>query len=190
MNTKQRTILLATVLVLFAVVTRIMTVEQNIWNFAVIGAVSLFSGAIFRNKAIAFVLPLVAYLISDLYIEFTKGNGFYDASQFFVYGAMLVTVFFGTKMKSAKWYNVIGFSVLSSVSFYLISNFGVWFAGFFPSKYVMYPTNLTGLIDCMIAGIPFYKNTFASDLIFSVVLFGGYAAYVKASKQSKVLASA
>lgn len=190
MNTKQRTILLATVLVLFAVVSRILSVEQSIWNFASIGAISLFSGAIFKNKANAYVLPLFAYLISDLYIEFAHGNGFYDASQFFVYGAMLITVWFGTQMQSAKWYNVIGFAGLSSLSFFIVSNFGVWFAGFFPSQYVMYPTTLNGLIDCYVAGIPFYKNTFASDILFSSALFGAYALYVKASKETKVLASA
>ncbi|RQO29905.1 hypothetical protein DBR32_15125 [Taibaiella sp. KBW10] len=189
MNTNQKTIFLATLLVLFAVISRIMSIEQHIWNFASIGAISLFSGAIFKNKSFSFALPLIAYLITDIYLQVTRGTGFYDASQFFVYGAMALIVWIGTKMKRATWYNVIGFAVLSSATFFIVSNFGVWFAGFFPSKYVMYPTTLTGLIDCFVAGIPFYKNTFASDIVFSGVLFGLYAFYAKFTKQTSLLAS-
>lgn len=190
MNNNQKNILLAALLVLFAVVSRIMSIEQNIWNFASIGAISLFSGAVFKNKSFSFAIPLIAYLITDIYLEFTRGTGFYDASQFFVYGAMAVTVWIGTRMKRATWYNVIGFAILSSVTFFIVSNFGVWFAGFFPSKYVMYPTTFSGLVDCFVAGIPFYKNTFASDIVFSGVLFGLYSVYAKLSKQHSLLTSA
>ena len=165
----------ATILVLFAVLTRVLSAEFSFWNFAGLGAISLFSGAIFKNKPFAFLLPLVAFLLSDLYLEFKNGTGFYDASQFFVYGAMLLIVWLGAKMKQRKPLTILGFSVAASLVFFVVSNFGVWVAGFFPSNFSMYPTTIEGLVQCFTMALPFYKNTFASDVLFSGVLFGAYA---------------
>jgi hypothetical protein len=36
----------------------------------------------------------------------------------------------------------------------------------------MYPTTLTGLIACYEAAIPFFRGTAASDMFFSLAMFG------------------
>jgi hypothetical protein len=59
----------------------------------------------------------------------------------------------------------MGAALTSSVSFFLVSNFGVWAA------YNMYPKTLPGLISCYVAGIPFYQHRFAGDLLFTAVFF-------------------
>jgi hypothetical protein len=57
----------------------------------------------------------------------------------------------------------------SSLSFFLISNFGVWAGG------RLYPNTLAGLAACFTAAIPFYQNQVAGDAFYTLALFGGYA---------------
>ncbi|HYE24524.1 MAG TPA: DUF6580 family putative transport protein [Clostridia bacterium] len=60
---------------------------------------------------------------------------------------------------------VAGASLASSVSFFLVSNFAVWMA------WEMYPKTLNGLAMCYAAAVPFFRNTVASDLMFTAVAF-------------------
>jgi hypothetical protein len=69
----------------------------------------------------------------------------------------------------ALWCVGLG-SVLSTVQFFLISDFGVWVA-----ENSMYPPTLTGLLDCYIAGLPYIRNTLAGDVCFAALLFGAHA---------------
>jgi hypothetical protein len=62
-----------------------------------------------------------------------------------------------------------GAAMASSVLFFLLTNFGMWlFSGF-------YPLTSAGLIACYVAAIPFFQNTLAGDLVFTGLLFGGFA---------------
>jgi hypothetical protein len=38
----------------------------------------------------------------------------------------------------------------------------------------MYPHTLTALGACYVAAIPFFQNTVAGDLFYTVLLFGGF----------------
>ena len=60
-------------------------------------------------------------------------------------------------------------AIASSVLFYTVTNFGMWlFSGF-------YPRTLAGLEACYVAAIPFFQNTVAGDLVYTALLFGGFA---------------
>ena len=52
-------------------------------------------------------------------------------------------------------------SFISSLIFFIISNFGVWTTGTF------YEPNLKGLIYCYIMAIPFFTNTLLSTILFA-----------------------
>lgn len=166
-----------TVLVLLAVISRIINTETHWYGFAPIVAISLFSGAILKNKAYAYLLPLCAYLVSDLILQFfTATPGFYGISQYFVYGAMALVVLLGTRMKQPKALNILGFSIGGSLIFWIISNLGVFFAGY-------YGLSVHGLATTYLMAIPFYTptgtsmflNAFAGDLLFNGILFGLFA---------------
>ncbi|HTO15731.1 MAG TPA: DUF6580 family putative transport protein [Edaphocola sp.] len=186
MNNSKKLILFCTILVALAVGSRLLTIEMSWYNFASLGAIALFSGAMFKNnKMYALLLPLLAVLASDLIIHFTYGFGFYGVSQYFVYASLLLVVLLGTRMKRVKAGSVFGYSIIASLLFFFISNIGTWFAGFFPTAAVpaLYPTNFAGLIACIEMGIPFYRNTLISDMLFSGVLFGAYSLYQTLAKQ-------
>lgn len=182
---------LVLVLVLSAVIFRIVNVEMGIWyNFSMIGALSLFSGAVLKQRSKAFLVPLFACLISDVYLAFfTDTQGFYGVSQFFVYLAMLPIVWAGSKMKNSKPLTIGAYSIGSTLLFWLLSNFGVWFGNLF----TQYEPGLT-LAATYLRAIPFlqggaaeayatelFLGTLFGDLIFSAYFFGMYAILSKKS---------
>ena len=132
-------------------------------NFAPIAAIALFGGVYFSRK-IALILPILAMIISDLFL------GFYSwRLMAVVYFSFLICVFLGFNLKNhKKWYTVLEYSLLGSVIFYLLTNFAVWiFTGW-------YPKNFEGLIQCYVMAIPFLKNTLLGNLFYASLFFGVY----------------
>lgn len=128
-------------------------------NFTPVAAMALFGGATLNNKRLAYLLPLVAMFISDFIIGF-------HSTMWAVYISFLLTVFIGTKISNnVKPLSVITASVASSALFFIITNFAVWLGSSF------YPQNLSGLIECYIAAIPFFNNSILGDLFYNGILF-------------------
>lgn len=132
-------------------------------NFTPIGAMALFGGAFFGKRALAFVAPLGALLMSDAVLGFHAGMPF-------VYGSVALVVMIGWAIaKRITPLTVAAAAIASSVLFFAITNFGTWLSS------GMYPPSLAGLAACYVAAIPFFQNTLAGDLVFSALLFGGFA---------------
>ncbi len=133
------------------------------WNFAPVGALSLFAGARLRGWK-AWVLPLVLMAITDPLL------GGYSAATPLVYASFLVNVWIGTRLRKTENPLWIGSAALAgSVQFFLITNFA-WLAGS-----SMYPHTFAGVLSCYAAGVPFFWRTLASDIFYSGVLFGLHA---------------
>ncbi len=132
-------------------------------NFAPIAAMALFSGAEMPKRSMAFAIPFAALLLSDAILGFYSGIAF-------VYASFAATVLIGWAVASRKTPLTIGVAAISSsVLFFAVTNFGVWATG------SMYPHSLAGLAECYAAAIPFFRNTVAGDLVYSALLFGGFA---------------
>lgn len=131
-------------------------------NFAPIDAMALFSGAYFGRRSLAFAAPLAAMLISDAAIGFYPGL-------WVTYATLALIVLLGSlALSRISVLRVGGVAIASSMLFFVISNFGVWAGS------GMYPHNLSGLAACYVAAIPFFQNTFAGDLFYAALLFGGF----------------
>src|SRR5438309_4802778 len=61
--------LLALALILLAAALRIV---PHPWNFTPVGAMALFSGAVLKDRHLAFPFPLVALFVGDIFIGFHK----------------------------------------------------------------------------------------------------------------------
>src|SRR6202795_1099828 len=59
--------MLIVAMILFAAIIRIV---PHPWNLAPVGAMALFSGAVVRNRVMAFVFPLLALLAGDFFVGF------------------------------------------------------------------------------------------------------------------------
>ena len=132
-------------------------------NFTPIAAMALFGG-VYLNKKYALILPLAIMATSDYFI------GFYDIKLMAgVYLGLVLVGLIGLLVKNKKnLFTVFGGSVLGSVLFFLITNFSVW------AFYSWYPHTLSGLYQCFLAAIPFFRNTLLGDLFYVAVLFGIY----------------
>ena len=140
--------------VLIAALTRLVPHPPN---FAPITAMSLFAGAYFTRKQLAFIVPLLAMLISDLFL------GFYKIS-IFVYLSFAVITWMGQQQNKVTPKIVL----LGSVLFFLISNLGVW--------RLHYPKTIDGLITCFALAIPFFATSLIGDIFYSVILVFGFSA--------------
>lgn len=144
-------------MILFAAAIRIV---PHPWNVAPVGAMALFSGAVIRNRVVAFLFPLAALAAGDLFI------GFYFLMPV-VYASFLASVGIGLWLRENRTLARLGGVVLvGAAQFFLITNFGVWM--FLNS----YPKSFAGLAACYVAGIPLFWNTLAGDVFFSGILFG------------------
>jgi uncharacterized membrane protein len=129
-------------------------------NFTPIAATALFGG-VYLNKKYAFFVPILAMFISDIFLGF-------HSTMPYVYGSFILTGLIGLWLKNHKnTQNIIGATLLSSVLFFLITNFGVWAGGW-------YPKTLSGLMQSYVMAIPFFRNTILGDLCYTGVFFGAY----------------
>ncbi|HZH88572.1 MAG TPA: DUF6580 family putative transport protein [Chitinophagaceae bacterium] len=174
-------------LIAFAVIFRVFSVEMSWHNVAPLVGISLLSGFLFKRSALAFLIPLAIYFGSDLYLQLTSGAGFYGVSQYFVYGAMALVALLGTFMKKNKPLSVAGFALSGTLLFWIISNFGVFAAGF-------YGYSFAGLVQTYLMAIPFYTpmgtelfvNAIVGDLIFTSMIFATYSVITSKVMQLKV----
>ncbi|MCX8473742.1 MAG: hypothetical protein ORN85_08845, partial [Sediminibacterium sp.] len=60
---------------------------------------------------------------------------------------------------------VIG-AIGSALIFFMVSNLGVWLNG------NLYASSFSGLINCYINALPFFKNSLLGDLVYTTILFG------------------
>ena len=128
-------------------------------NFTPLLGMAVFSGVIFDRKIFAFVVPLVAMLLSDLVIGF-------HSSMPIIYFAIMLNVGVGFLLVSKFSYLK---SILALVSgaliFFIVTNFAVWLGS------GMYSQDLNGLISCYIMALPFFQNTLLSSLVYGLGAF-------------------
>ena len=152
--------ILTAVMIILAAVVRIL---PHPWNFTPIGAMALFSGAMFRDRRVAFLFPLVALFAGDLFVGLHRLMPV-------VYASFLLSVFIGTWLANRRSIVRIGGAVfLGALQFFLVTNFAVW------QLFGTYPHTPTGLAVCYIAGLPFFGNTLAGDALYATLFFGTFA---------------
>lgn len=157
-------------MILLAAFSRII---PHMPNFSPLGAIGLFGAAYFTKKWQAFLIPIAATWLSDLFINnviygqyYPRFTWFYEGF-YWQYGSYLLITLAGLAiMKKVSPQRIIAGALCSSAIFFLISNFGCWPA---------YPQTPEGLMACYAAGLPFLKGTLLGDLFYSVLLFGTFA---------------
>ena len=144
------------VLVSFVLIAALTRLIPHPPNFAPITAMSLFAGAYFTKKHLAYLVPILAMVISDLFL------GFYTIS-IFVYLSFALITWLGQQKNKVTPKLVL----LGSISFFVISNLGVWL--------LYYPKTIEGLIACFTLAIPFFATSLLGDVIYSIVLVYGFS---------------
>jgi hypothetical protein len=143
-------------------------------NFSPVEAMALFGGAHFARRATALWVPLAAMFVSDIALGVMNGGiyaeYFLSAGFLLVYLCIALSTVLGFALRGrVTALRVTGYSLVGSVLFFLVTNFGVWLGS------GMYPQTAAGLASAYVAGIPFFQNTIAGTLFYSAVLFGAFA---------------
>ena len=162
---------IVTLFILFAALSRLIPHPAN---FAPISAMALFGAAYYDKKYLAFVIPIVAMFLCDLFLNNVIYSSMFDGfvlfypGSLFTYLSFIAIAFIGFGLlKKVGIKNLIISSLLASVTFFLISNFGSWASGLMP-----YSKDLAGLILCYAEGLPFLKTGLLGDLFYCGAMFG------------------
>jgi hypothetical protein len=168
----KKNLLLAIAMLVVVFLGRVM---PHPYNFTPIIAIALLSSYVFKNKFISLGLPLLAFWLSDLFINNVVYAGYYSNFIFlstgmvWTYGSILLVALLGNSMlRKISSGRVALASISGSTIFYLISNFGVWIGS------PIYAKSISGLVLCYYLALPFYGSSLAGDLIYSVLFFGAY----------------
>jgi hypothetical protein len=135
-------------------------------GFSLVGASLLFFGSRMPRKYLW--IPAVLFIGSDVYLNLRVYQIPFTPDQYIMWAWYLVPCFFGFFLRDKiKPLTVLGAGLGTGVGFYLTSNFCVWAFG-----NIAYAKNLSGLIECYVKAIPFFRNGIISDVVFSLVFFG------------------
>lgn len=144
------------IIILFMVVAVLFRLFPHLPNFTPITAIALFGGVYLQNKKMAYIAPLTIMALSDLYL------GFYTIS-IFVYSAFIMVSYIGTQIKKPTLLSIF----LSSLSFFIITNFGVWLIG--------YPKTWAGIVECYTMALPFFRNSLLGDFFYAGLMMYGFS---------------
>ncbi|MCK4799397.1 hypothetical protein KAS31_00285 [Candidatus Parcubacteria bacterium] len=153
-------LIIALVMIVIGVVGRFILVSYaGIPNLEIITVLALIAG-IYLGGVYAVVVPLSVIFLSDLVI----GNTYIFI---FTWTAFAVIGLFGYASRKVSlpkiglgWKKSIVLALLSSIFFYLYTNFGWWLMS------GMYEYSLSGIIRCYYMAIPFFRNNLVGNLIF------------------------
>ncbi|WP_260706504.1 DUF6580 family putative transport protein [Edaphobacter flagellatus] len=136
-------------------------------GFTAVGGGLLFFGA--RRSRWQAIPAVIAMMATDYYLTTFVYNYPFQMREYAVtwiwYAAICL---FGHQFLAGKpsaW-RVAGAVLVSSTSFFLLSNLMVWATG------TMYPHTAAGLGACYVAGIPFYANDAMSTALTAGAFFG------------------
>lgn len=134
-------------IILFILISVWFRLIPHLPNFTPVTSLALFSGLMLKRKWLSIGIPLVAMMLSDLVL------GFSSISIWVYLGFVLVTII-GWFLNAMNVKSIL----LSSLVFFIVSNFGAWLIG--------YPHTIEGLIMCYTLAIPFFGYSIMGDLFW------------------------
>ena len=174
-NMKASKYTLLSFLMLIVVAAAYRAIPGRPWGFAPQFAMAIFGGAVIKDKKLAFLLPLLSLLISDVFYELLYINGIFEIKGFYegmwinylLFGSLTIVGFF---IKNDKPLSIAKGAVAAPTIFFFASNFITWLGSGGYNR----PKTFTGLTQAFIDGIPFYTNSLVGTFVFGTVLFGGF----------------
>src|SRR5262249_2435526 len=167
-------------LIVIAVLCRFV---PHVHNFSPVYGALLFAAAHLRSRDVIwfpvillaasdFALPSLIYHVNFCWLEIVQMGAFAS-----------IALIGGLLRKRTTWRRLAGACVASSLSFYLISNFGVWLG------WNSYPHTWQGLVQCYVAAIPWYRQTLISTFVYAGLFFACYQIYAARQRASDGAAS-
>jgi len=121
-------------------------------NFTPVLALTLYTSIYFGLRSSPFVI--LAFAFSDYFLGFHQ-------LLIFTWGSLAIISVIG--MFGKNFLSRLALLFLSSIIFFMCSNFGVWVFSEFYTK------DLEGLLQCYVLAIPFFTNTIISTIVFGML---------------------
>lgn len=148
-------------------------------NFTPTEGLAIFGAAYFAKKYWAVLSTVIMLYFSDLVINntvarpfFTGQEGFIWFSPYMIFNAIAIiftVIVTSNLLKKVSVGSVFGSVLISSVLFFLVTNFGAWAEGT-----ILYTKDFNGLMMAYAAGVPFFYTSLMSTLLFTTILFGSF----------------
>jgi hypothetical protein len=160
-----RTIVLV-LMILVATAFRLLSYEFKVLSdFTPVGAIALFGGSYFSEKWKAYLVVLVTFILSDMLVNSLYGLPLISEYTLWYCICFGLIVFFGTLIKKINVVNVLLIVCIPVLIHWLVMDLP-WVTG--------YPTTPAGYLDSLTAAIPFERNVLFGDIVFGILLFGGF----------------
>jgi hypothetical protein len=169
MKLSKQTILFLFILVAVSTIVKIFCAPQiNLSGFTCVIAIALFAGLTINDKKTAFLIPLLALFISDILIQGLYAlnmfpyAGFYKG-QIINYGLIILLTITGILFRNYRTAGIFASAIVGPTLFFLVSNFIVWKT---QAGTIGYNKDISGLWQSYTLGLPFYRNSLVSTVIF------------------------
>lgn len=169
---KIQSILIAVVLLGLTLALRFAPLPEN---FSAFGALAVFCG-LYTFGSFRWWFPVASLFLADCIGHFSgiPGMGFYHLpSMVLNYLGFAVMALVAARMSNwtvlqnrlspSAFSGTAVVALISSACFFLISNFGAWL-----DPMMQYEKSPAGLLNCYFAGLPFWRSSLTSDVLFSV----------------------
>ncbi len=155
-------------MILAAAATRLLPHPPNLTAMT---ALALFGGSYFSDRRLAFIVPMLVLLLSDLALGVYWSWSFkaIQPHMWVQYVTFMLIVGMGAVLLKQRSFARVGLVTLAaSCVFFALTNFAEWV--FQP----WYPKTAAGLAASYVAAIPFFRNAVIGDLLYGGLLFGGF----------------
>ena len=164
------------IIVALVLAAGLMRLIPNTNGFVPVTAATVFAAAFIGRKGWAVLLPIFSVWATDLVLNNTIYSSYFDGFAWFTPGSVfqfsayaLISLLGFQVGQNASSARIGGFSILSSLIFFLVTNFGVWVSG------GIYLKDFTGLMECYAMGLPLLERSLIADVLFAQVLFQGFS---------------
>lgn len=143
------------------------------WNFSPVMAICLLSPVAFSTSRVrSLLVPLGGMLLSDLVILALKGPEFaLYRNQPVVYACFVLGVLIGGWLQQRRSFlRLVGCGLFAELLFFAVTNLGVWWFQI-GSPMAVYSADLSGLVTCYVAALPFFGRSLLSTAIYGSALY-------------------
>jgi uncharacterized protein DUF6580 len=169
MKLTRQTIIFCFILIAVTTLVKVICAPQiNLSGFSAVIAVSLFAGLTIKDKTKAFLLPLITLFLSDVLLQALHAlnlfpySGFYSG-QIYNYALFIILTLTGILLNNYKVAGIFAAAIIGPTIFFLLSNFIVWKT---QGAIMGYSNDVNGLMQSYTFGLPFYRNSLISTIIF------------------------
>ena len=142
-------------------------------NFTPMASIALMGGALVANRFLGFIIPLIAFFISDIltislinYQWITVEEYFNSPSTLLLYLSFIAITAIGFLLRNRQsWTNLASASLASALVFFFLSNFAVWLSNSLPKTF-------SGLLATYELGIPFFSYNLLGNVFYTFLFFG------------------